>query len=187
MACSEEQFGLHTAAEVACPDASKLGQVEVTTPLLTHPLVGGVFLAQQGNLPGNGSNPFGSLLALYMQLQRPLLGRAGEARRGSQTGSGDRPAGDDVPEQPAGAVRQPEAELLRRAARGAREPAAVRHLHDRDRDDAVVRRRVGLAVVELCDRPPAPAARRARPPSRSAPASCRARRATRPAGSRRSA
>jgi hypothetical protein len=89
-ACSEEQFGLHSAAEVACPDASKLGQVEVTTPLLSHPLAGGVFLAQQGNLPGNGSNPFGSLLALYLQLKDPYSGvlvkLAGEVKPDPITG-----------------------------------------------------------------------------------------------------
>lgn len=49
-----------------CPDASKLGTVEVTTPLLERPLNGSVYIAQQGNLAGNGSNPFGSLLALYL-------------------------------------------------------------------------------------------------------------------------
>ncbi len=90
VACSEEQFGLHTAAEVACPDASKLGQVEVRTPLLEHPLVGGVFLAQQGNLPGNGSNPFGSLLALYLSIRDPYSGvlvkLAGEVKPDPATG-----------------------------------------------------------------------------------------------------
>ncbi len=89
-ACNEEQFGLHTAGEPSCPDASKLGEVEVTTPLLTHPLRGGVFLAQQGNLPGNGSNPFGSLLALYLEIQDPhsgvLVKLAGEVKPDPITG-----------------------------------------------------------------------------------------------------
>jgi hypothetical protein len=89
-ACSEAAFGLHDGAEVACPEASKIGQVEVTTPLLAHPLTGGVFLAQQGNLPGNGSNPFGSLLALYMQLRDPYSGvlvkLAGEVKPDPVTG-----------------------------------------------------------------------------------------------------
>ncbi len=50
-----------------CPDASKLGTVEIVTPLLEDPLQGAVYLAQQGNLPGgSGSNPFGSLFALYV-------------------------------------------------------------------------------------------------------------------------
>ena len=72
--CSEEQFGLHTDNEAACPDASKVGSVEVTTPLLANPLRGSVFLAQQGNLPGNGSNPFGSLLAIYLTVKDPQSG-----------------------------------------------------------------------------------------------------------------
>jgi hypothetical protein len=72
--CSEEEFGLHDGSEVACPEASKVGSVEVTTPLLENPLRGGVYLAQQGNLPGNGSNPFGSLLALYLTVKDPQSG-----------------------------------------------------------------------------------------------------------------
>jgi hypothetical protein len=72
--CSEAQFGLHNANEDACPEASKIGSVEITTPLLENPLRGGVYLAQQGNLPGNGSNPFGSLLALYLTVKDPVSG-----------------------------------------------------------------------------------------------------------------
>lgn len=90
VACSEEQFGLHDAAEVACPDGSKVGQVEARTPLLEHALVGGVFLAQQGNLPGNGSNPFGSLIALYLTIRDPYSGvlvkLAGEVKPDPVTG-----------------------------------------------------------------------------------------------------
>jgi len=65
-ACTLEEIGLDNASQPSCPDSSKIGSVEVDTPLLEHPLEGSVFLAQQGNLPGNGSNPFGSLLALYL-------------------------------------------------------------------------------------------------------------------------
>ena len=49
-----------------CPAASRLGSVEVVTPLLEQPLKGSVYVAQQGNLPGDGSNPFNKLLALYI-------------------------------------------------------------------------------------------------------------------------
>jgi hypothetical protein len=72
--CSEEQFGLHDGSEVVCPEAAKVGSVEVSTPLLPNPLRGGVYLAQQGNLSGNGSNPFGSLLALYLAVKDPVSG-----------------------------------------------------------------------------------------------------------------
>jgi hypothetical protein len=88
--CSEAQFGLHDAEEVLCPEASKVGTVEVTTPLLLNPLRGGVYLAQQGNLAGNGSNPFGSLLALYLTVRDPqsgvLVKLAGEVTPDPATG-----------------------------------------------------------------------------------------------------
>ena len=64
--CSEAQISLSDGSEPACPAASKIGSVEVDTPLLPDPLKGGVYIAQQGNLPGNGSNPFSSLLAIYV-------------------------------------------------------------------------------------------------------------------------
>jgi hypothetical protein len=68
-ACSLEEVGLASAGPVSCPSSSRIGTVEVLTPLLEGPLTGSVFLAQQGNLAGNGSNPFGSLLALYLVVE----------------------------------------------------------------------------------------------------------------------
>jgi hypothetical protein len=69
-ACSEAQVGFErtqasgeavfSEGEAHCPGASKLGTVEVTTPLLEKPLEGSVFQAAQD------TNPFGSLLALYV-------------------------------------------------------------------------------------------------------------------------
>ncbi len=69
-ACSEAQVGftrleasgeaVFSEGEAQCPEASKLGTVEVTTPLLKEALTGSVYQAVQG------ANPFGSLLALYV-------------------------------------------------------------------------------------------------------------------------
>ena len=73
-ACSEAQIGLGTDNPVGCPEASKVGSVEVETPVLAKPVKGSVYLAQQGNRPGQGSNPFGSLLALYMVVDDPERG-----------------------------------------------------------------------------------------------------------------
>jgi hypothetical protein len=58
--CSLTEIGLRTDAPVACPDSSKIGTLEVTSPVLEGPLPGSLYLAQQDD------NPFGSLLALYL-------------------------------------------------------------------------------------------------------------------------
>jgi hypothetical protein len=69
-ACSLAQIGLDNNDTPSCPDSSKVGTVEVETPLLEHALKGSVYLAQQGNAgPGQGSNPFGSLLAIYVVVE----------------------------------------------------------------------------------------------------------------------
>jgi hypothetical protein len=64
--CSLAQIGLHNESEPRCPDAAKIGSVEVDTPVVATPLHGAIYAAQQGNLPGHGSNPFGTLLAIYV-------------------------------------------------------------------------------------------------------------------------
>jgi hypothetical protein len=57
--CSEAQFGLDNANPVNCPGDSRIGLGEIVSPLLTEPLTGSIYLAQQN------ANPFGSLLAIY--------------------------------------------------------------------------------------------------------------------------
>ncbi len=42
--CDDAEFGLGTADAPRCPDASTLGTVEVTTPMLTGPLTGAIYL-----------------------------------------------------------------------------------------------------------------------------------------------
>lgn len=73
--CSPAQIELHGPNPAQCPDASKIGTVEIATPLLDHVLKGAVYLAQQGNAgQAQGSNPFGSLLALYIAVADPQTG-----------------------------------------------------------------------------------------------------------------
>jgi uncharacterized repeat protein (TIGR01451 family) len=77
-ACSAAQIGLATppgstpihfsAAHPSCPDAAKLGTVEVDTPLLEDPLPGAVYVAKPFD------NPFNSLLALYIVVDDPASG-----------------------------------------------------------------------------------------------------------------
>jgi hypothetical protein len=94
--CSEEQIGyvgsgfplpqpVHFTGEAAsCPSDSKIGTVEVHTPLLDHVLKGAVYVASEGE------NPFGSLLAIYIAVYDPETGivvkLAGEVTPNPQTG-----------------------------------------------------------------------------------------------------
>jgi hypothetical protein len=76
--CSPAEFGLttpvgttpiHTTADPAsCPAASTLGTVQIDTPLLDHPMKGGVFLADPFD------NPFKSLVGLYVSVDDPESG-----------------------------------------------------------------------------------------------------------------
>jgi hypothetical protein len=94
-ACSEEEIGYKgfnheeglyefTPGEPACPEASKVATVRVKTPLLPHELTGAAYLATQN------TNPFGSLVALYVVAHDPysgvLIKVVGEVTLNSVTG-----------------------------------------------------------------------------------------------------
>ncbi len=75
-ACSEAQIGYlpavagvrFSAAPQSCPDAAKVGTLEVSTPLVDHKLDGAVYVAKPYQ------NPFGSLLAIYLAIEDPKTG-----------------------------------------------------------------------------------------------------------------
>jgi hypothetical protein len=67
-ACSPAQIGIGTVQESerppACPAASKVGYLEVSTPLFVHPLQGEIYLAQQETVQG-------ALVGVYLVLDDP--------------------------------------------------------------------------------------------------------------------
>jgi hypothetical protein len=94
-ACSQAEVGLSDANPASCPDAAKVGTVEAVSPAIKSPLVGSVYVAEQGN------NPFGSLLALYLVLEGEgvLVKVAGEVHLDPVTGQVTTTF-DNVPQQP---------------------------------------------------------------------------------------
>jgi hypothetical protein len=69
--CSEADLARETvnsAPGEGCPEASKIGTVEVDSPLVEEPVRGALYQATQNE------NPFHSLIALYMVIKNPNLG-----------------------------------------------------------------------------------------------------------------
>ena len=69
--CGEEELARETpnsAPGEGCPNESKIGTVEVETPLLEEPLKGSLFMAKPY------ANPFNSLLAVYFVIKNAALG-----------------------------------------------------------------------------------------------------------------
>jgi hypothetical protein len=64
-ACSDEQFGVKSLAAATCPDASKIGAIEVTTPLLDDPLTGDVFIGTQKSQDPQS----GQMYRMFTQIQ----------------------------------------------------------------------------------------------------------------------
>jgi hypothetical protein len=69
--CTPVQFAAETASSppgAGCPNASKIGDFRVESPLYDEPVAGGIFLAEPFE------NPFNGLLALYIIAKAPQRG-----------------------------------------------------------------------------------------------------------------
>jgi hypothetical protein len=81
-ACSPQQLALGTNQPITCPSSSKIGTIEITTPVLDDPITGDIVVAQQND------NPSKSVLALYIVAQGPgfMLKLAGRVDADPVTG-----------------------------------------------------------------------------------------------------
>lgn len=76
VSAGETGVDLESPEPAQCPNSSNIGSVELETPLFPDRVFrGNIYLAQQGNAgPSFGSNPFGSLLAIYLSIDEPVTG-----------------------------------------------------------------------------------------------------------------
>ncbi len=77
-ACTPTQYESETAASLpgeGCPPESKLGSIEIETPLLNEKIPGAIYLAKPYDNPfSEPGHPGGSLLALYVVAKDPERG-----------------------------------------------------------------------------------------------------------------
>jgi hypothetical protein len=66
-ACSASQIKLKTNIPIECPQSSKIGSVEIETPLIEDTLEGSVYIAKQGEVEG-------SLIGFYLVFDSPKNG-----------------------------------------------------------------------------------------------------------------
>jgi hypothetical protein len=100
VSCSEADLARETvdsAPGAGCPEASKIGTVEVETQLLDENINGALYIATQNE------NPFGSLLAMYIVIKNPTLGiivkQAAKVQSDPKTGQLTTIV-DDIPQLP---------------------------------------------------------------------------------------
>jgi hypothetical protein len=103
--CSPEDLARETADSepgAGCPEASKVGELQISTPILNEEAHGSVYVASPFN------NPFGSLIALYMVAKIPDRGvvvkQAGVVKPDPQTGQLTT-IFDDLPQLPFSTVK----------------------------------------------------------------------------------
>jgi hypothetical protein len=83
-ACTLAQYEAEALGNQACPESSKLGEVEIESPLVKPVIKGAVYVARQHDNPAN------NLLSIYMVAKNPELGvlvrSAGAVTPNQQTG-----------------------------------------------------------------------------------------------------
>jgi hypothetical protein len=74
-ACSLAEYESTTVGSGGCTQESKVGDVEIESPLVEQKVLGSLFVAKQGENPnGTPQNPRGNLLTVYMVARNPEIG-----------------------------------------------------------------------------------------------------------------
>ena len=146
--------GLTHASPGHCPEGSRIGEVEVKTPVLEEALRGHVYLAephcgQAGQAPCTEAEAEeGKVFGLYLEMAGSgvIIKLAGSVEVGGYGGHNDLAPGqlrarfDENPQFPFEDLKMT---FTRRAARATGEPAELRHVHDHERPGTVERPGIG--------------------------------------------
>jgi hypothetical protein len=85
-ACSDAQLGLGDNNDATCPESAKIGTATATTPLLTEPLSGGVFIRSQASNDPESGDMFRMALVLENEQRGVLVKLPGAVRVNETTG-----------------------------------------------------------------------------------------------------
>jgi hypothetical protein len=70
-----EEVGFGADSKTGCPNESKVGDVEIESPLVEQKVFGSLFVAKQGENPnGDAAHPGGNLLTLYLVAKNSEIG-----------------------------------------------------------------------------------------------------------------
>ena len=127
-ACTEAQFEFQSNDESSCPNASVLGTVTATTPLLPAPLTGYVFLGQPECDPcTNQDATDGKMFKLWIQIEGEGIVQKVQGTVAANTTTGQLTA--TFPNNPQFPVQRPSARLQGRPARRVGDAAELREVH----------------------------------------------------------
>jgi hypothetical protein len=100
-ACSAEQVKLKTNEPISCPDSSKIGTIEIDTPIIRETLSGAMYIAKQGAVEGSA---IGLYLVFESKKDGVIIKMPGKVTPDPITGQLT-VSFDESPEDPFSAVR----------------------------------------------------------------------------------
>ena len=144
--CTDAQFGKGTADPVACPAASRIGSVKISSPPLPEgDLEGPVYVGQQLSRDPTSGREY----RIFVDAESARYGVSVRLVGAVRADPVERPADDHLRRQPAGPVHLLPARLRSRRPRRPQQPADLRPAPDLDRDDALVGQPAGHARRRL--------------------------------------
>ena len=149
-ACTPAQYESETSSSLpgeGCPAESKIGSIEIETPLLDEKIPGAIYIATPYDNAGirHAGTPGRLAARAVCRREGPRAGDRHQSRGQDRTEPRHRPARHDVRKHAAAAVQQVHVEVPSRRDRAAGQPRDMRLLLRRRRPDVMVGARTAAA------------------------------------------